>query len=51
MTYITRDREAGNEIEKFGTEEEALTAIDGYEEEDRKNGDYTDGFYEVVESE
>lgn len=50
MTYITRDREAGNEIDRFSTEEDAITAVEAYEEEDRANGDYTDGFYEVVEA-
>ena len=51
MKYITRDREAGNEIERFATEEEAVIAVGEYEDEDRKNGDYTDGFYEVAEIE
>lgn len=46
-TVWTRDREAGNKIESFATENEAYEAITRYEEEDRENGDYTPDFYEV----
>ena len=36
MKYWTRDREAGNKIEWFETEEEAKNAVKEYEEQDRK---------------
>ena len=49
MKYITRDSEAGNEIERFNSREEAERAIESYEEEDKKNEEYTDGFYEIIE--
>lgn len=47
--YIVRDREAGNVIDRFDTEEEALSALAEYEDEDRADGTYTEDFYEVIE--
>lgn len=47
--FIVRDREAGNIIDRFDTEEEALAALAEYEDEDRADGTYTEEFYEVVE--
>lgn len=47
--YIIRDREAGNEIARFDTLEEAEQELVAYEEEDRRNGEYTPDFYEIVE--
>lgn len=49
MYYYTRDREAGNIIERFNTRLEAEQAIADYEEEDRKKGYYSENFYEIVE--
>ena len=45
--YITRDHEAGNEIESFDTLQEALEAIEKYIETDKVEGNYTENFYEV----
>jgi hypothetical protein len=45
--YYTRDREAGNIIDKFETEQEALKAIKSYEEEDKRDGSYIPDFYEI----
>lgn len=45
--YCTRDAEAGNIIDFFATLEEAQKAIEQYEEEDKSNGDFTPGFYEI----
>lgn len=47
--YVTRDREAGNEIERFSTRKEAEAAIVEYEIEDKANGTYEEDFYEVAE--
>lgn len=49
MTYVTRDSEAGNIIDRFATREEAEKAIEAYEAEDANNGEYSEGFYEVCE--
>jgi hypothetical protein len=49
MTYIIRDREAGNQIAEFTTEAEAEQELAAYESEDRLNGDYTADYYEIVE--
>lgn len=47
--YTVRDREAGNIIDRFDTEEEAIAALEEYEDEDRADGTYTEEFYEVVD--
>lgn len=49
--FITRDHEAGNIIDEFDTLEEALKAIEEYEAEDEKNGCYSEGFYDIYDSE
>ena len=49
--FIIRDREAGNYIEAVETYEEALERVEEYEEEDKKDGNYTEDFYEIVEAE
>lgn len=49
--YITRDREAGNAIEKFDTLEAAREAIKAYEETDKADGTYTTDFYEIYDEE
>lgn len=51
MKYIIRDREAGNVIDKFATQEEAELALQEYEEEDKRDGTYEPDFYEIVERE
>lgn len=45
--YCTRDAEAGNVIDFFATLEDAQRAIEQYEKEDKDNGDFTPGFYEI----
>lgn len=49
MKYWTADKGTGNYIEAFDTIKDALKAIEIYEDEDRRNGDYTDDFYDVVD--
>ena len=49
MMYTIRDREAGNKIDSFDTMEEAMETLKAYEEEDRKDGSYTENFYEIIE--
>lgn len=48
MEWIIRDREAGNEIDKFDTYESAKQQLKEYEESDKQSGDYTEDFYEIV---
>lgn len=50
MRYITRDREAGNEIDRFETVEEARQAIADYEAIDREDKTYTEDFYEIYDN-
>lgn len=47
--YTIRDREAGNIIASFETLEEAQEELKTYEEQDKKEGTYTEDFYEIVE--
>lgn len=47
--FIIRDREAGNFIDSFDSYEEAFTALNEYEAEDRAEGIYVPEFYEIVE--
>ena len=49
MKYYTADREAGNRIDCFSTKEEAMKAIERYEQEDRDDGIYVENFYDVEE--
>lgn len=49
MVFCTRDREAGNIIDIFATEEMAIEAIKNYEAEDKNDGNYTEDFYEAVQ--
>lgn len=48
--FITRDREAGNEIERFETLEEAKQAVADYETTDKADETYTEDFYEIYDS-
>jgi hypothetical protein len=45
--YIIQDREAGNEIESFSTIQEAQKTLLQYEQTDKREGNYTPGFYEI----
>lgn len=47
--YVLRDAEAGNEIERFATLEEAEEVLSTYEADDKKDGMYQEGFYEIDE--
>jgi len=49
--YVLRDAAAGNEIERFSTLEEAEETLTQYEEDDKKDGMYETGFYEIREEE
>lgn len=49
MKYIIRDREAGNVITWFATREEAEEELAKYEAEDKRDGSFTEDFYEIVE--
>ena len=46
--FIIRDRETGARIEAVETYGEALETIEEYEEEDRKDGNYIEDYYEIV---
>ena len=47
LNYVIRDREAGNEIERFATREEAEQQLAKYEEQDRADGIFVEDFYEI----
>ena len=49
MIYTTQNTETGMIIDRFATREQAEAAIVSYETEDRAEGTYTEGFYEVEE--
>lgn len=49
MTYVIRDREAGNYITRFDTLDEAKAEIEKYENKDKEDGSYSKDFYEIVE--
>jgi hypothetical protein len=52
MSYIIRDREAGNIIETgFETEELAEDRLSEFEEMDKKEGTYEPNFYEIIKEE
>lgn len=46
---FTADRETGTFIDEAATIEEARRLIEGYEQEDRENGEYTADFYNIVD--
>ena len=48
MMYVVRDREAGNVITQFETMGEAQKELEKYEEQDKKDGTYTEDFYEIA---
>ena len=45
--YYTASRESGDFIEGFETYEEAVRAIEGYEQMDKDDGIFKPDFYEV----
>ena len=47
--FVIQDSEAGNVITGFDTLKEAEEALLRYEEEDRENGSFNEGFYEIAE--
>lgn len=49
MKIVIRDREAGNVITEFDTVEEAKKELEKYEAQDKKDGSYTEGFYEIYD--
>ena len=48
MMYVVRDREAGNVITEFDTVEEAKKELEKYEAQDKKDGTYSEDFYEIA---
>lgn len=48
ITYIIRDKEAGNTIASFTSCCDAMLELQKYEEEDKRDGNFTDDFYEIV---
>ena len=44
----TADRRTGTFIDRFYSIEEAKSAIREYEESDKKDGDYEENFYDIV---
>jgi len=50
MVYIIQDKETRTPIDFFNTKEEAENILNNFEEEDKKMGEYTEDFYEIVES-
>ena len=49
MNIVIRDREAGNVITEFETLEEAKKELEKYEAQDKKDGTYTEDFYEIYD--
>ena len=47
LIYIVQDAEAGNLIDEYNTLHEAEKAIVEFETEDKLNGCFSDGFYEI----
>lgn len=51
MKYIIRDSEAGNVIEECDSLKEAKKILSKYEQTDREENTYTEGFYEIYDRE
>lgn len=47
--YIIRDSEAGNKIDEFDDLEAAEQELAAYEMQDKKDGTFISGFYEIIE--
>lgn len=45
--YVIECAETGDVIEDELTLAEAVALVKGYEDEDKKSGDYTEGFYAI----
>ena len=50
-TYAIQDREAGNIIENFKTQDEAEKELKHYELTDKRNNEFEENFYEIIEKE
>ena len=48
MMYVVRDREAGNVITQFETMGEAQKELEKYEEQDKKDGTYTEAVNDIA---
>ena len=49
MRYVIRDSEAGNEIDGRNTLKEAEEILSEYEQIDKEENTYTEGFYEIYD--
>lgn len=49
--FKIQDREAGNVIEEGLGYDEAVETLSKFENQDKKEGTYTENFYEIVEVE
>lgn len=49
--FYTANKETGMKIARFDSLSEAEMEIERYEEDDKAEGTYTEGFYDVVDSE
>lgn len=47
MNYVIRDHQAGNEIERFETLEEAVEEMQKYVNSDKEESIYEEAYYEV----
>lgn len=47
MKYITEDYETGTAIDEFATYAAAMAAVAQYEQDDRENDCYVEGFYAI----
>jgi hypothetical protein len=48
--FLIRNRETGTVIDEADTLTEALKILSSFENEDKANGTYEDGFYEVFDN-
>lgn len=51
MRYVIRSSESGEVIEEVKTLHEAQQVVLEYNEIDREDGNYTEGFYEIYDTE
>lgn len=49
MRYVIRDSEVGNEIDECNTLKEAEKILGEYEQIDKEENTYTEGFYEIYD--
>lgn len=50
MSYIVRDRQAGNEIERFDNLIDALNEVKEYYFNDKRDGNFEPNFYEIYDT-